>query len=1067
MTKLFIDRPIFASVVSILIVLFGAVSYFSLPTSQYPNITPPVIRVTASYPGATPPVIADTVAQPLEQQINGVEGMLYMSGRASSNGQYQLDITFELGTDPDTALMLVQNRVSVAEPQLPEDVKRIGVTVRKQSSAMVNIIALDSTDARLDPLFLSNYAVNNIKDPLLRIRGVGDVTIFPQKDYSMRIWLDPNALRNRQTTVSDVVNAIKNQNVQVAAGRLGQEPAPTDTEFELGVTTLGRLTEPSQFEDIVVRSDQGRIVRVRDVARVEVGSKDYDMMANRNGRPAIVMVVYQTPEGNAVEIAERVRETLARQTRNMPHGMRVHMDYDVSEFVEASLEEVYHTLFEAFGLVVLVVLVFLGNWRTTLVPVITIPVALIGTFAVMKLFGFSLNTVTLFGLVLAIGIVVDDSIVVVENVERVMQTYHLPPREATIKAMGEITGPIISISLVLMAVFVPPSLLTGISGEIYRQFALTIAVSTAFSAINALTLSPALCALLLKPHDPNKKEFWFNAKFNAGFAVLTDKVGAMVAWLTRRFVLASILFVIGLFLVGEAFVQTPTAFVPNEDQGILLVDLRLPPGASQARTREAFDAVSPAIARIPGVRSFNAVTGYSMIAGPASNHGFGFITLEGWTERAEKGQSLPLIAAQVQRILATVESGVAVPFQLPPIPGLGTGGGFEMRILDQRNYGSDTLAQVTNDVVEAARGQQRIGMAMTSFLSAAPQMRVNIDRELAQRLNVPLSDVFSTLSATLGASYVNDFNLLGRTYQVRVSADAPFRREVDDAMQFQVRSRDGRLVPLGAFTRAEETVFPPFVERFNLYPSTLIMGGPKPGVSSGDAIHLMEQVADDQLPEGMTYEWSGVALQERLVEGQIIPVFSLALLVVLLILAAQYESWSYPFAIVFTIPFAVLGAMAAIVSIHIPNNLFVQAGLILLVGLSAKNAILIVEVAKEFYEGGMNAVDAAIKAREQRFRPIVMTSLAFILGVVPLVIASGAGANSRRSLGTAVFGGMLFETFIGMFVSPFLFVAVTRGAEWYAKKFPKAPAPAPAGAEHAAAGPTEATEPVAPEGKHS
>ena len=588
-----------------------------------------------------------------------------------------------------------------------------------------------------------------------------------------------------------------------------------------------------------------------------------------------------------------------------------------------------------------------------------------------------------------------------------------------------------------MSVFIPPALLSGISGEIYRQFALTIAVSTFFSAVNALTLSPTLCALLLKPHDPNAKQNWFNARFNAAFQVLTDKVGAMVAWLTRRFVLASLLFVGGLALMGFSFVQTPTAFVPNEDQGLLLVDIRLPPGASQARVREAFARVTPAITHVKGVRSFLAVSGFSLIAGPSSNHGFGLVSLEGWDARAKAGRGMPVIKAEVARILGGVEAGLALPFELPPVPGLGTGAALELHVLDRASFGSTMLAQVTNDLIDASRSQARIAMAMTSFVSAAPQMRLQIDRELVRRMDVPIENVFGTLQSTLGSTYVNDFNLFGRTYQVRVSADDTFRRRIEDLFQFEVRNASGNLVPLGAFVRATETAFPPFVERFNLYPSTTVQVVPAPGVSSGDGIDLVEQVARDQLPEGMTYAWASVAYQEKLVQGQIVGVFGLALLVVFLILAAQYESWSYPFAIVFTIPFAVLGAMIGIISRGIPNDIFVQAGLVLLVGLSAKNAILIVEVAKEMKEAGMEPVEAAIKAREQRFRPIVMTSLAFILGVVPLVIASGAGANSRRSLGTAVFGGMIFETFVGMFASPFLFVAVCRAGAWYEARFGK------------------------------
>jgi HAE1 family hydrophobic/amphiphilic exporter-1 len=1024
MSRFFIHRPIFAGVVAIIMTLLGVVSFVALPVAQYPDITPPVVQVRTIFPGATPQDIADTVAQPIEQEVNGVDDMVYMDSSASSDGTYTLDITFEPGTDVDMATVLVQNRVAVAMPRLPEEVKRNGVTTKKKTSAIVAIISIFSEDK--DDTFLSNFFSLQLKDEITRVHGVGSVNTFPEKDYSMRVWLDPEALRAREVTANEVVDAIRGQNVQVAAGRIGQEPAPPGTSFDVGVTTRGRLSDIEDFRDIVVAQREGAVVRVRDVAEVELGGKVYTARSERDGVTAVTAFVYQAPGSNALEVAERIREIIEAERPNFPEGVDVQMDYDVSGFIEASIDEVYETLFEAFVLVGLVVFVFLGNWRSTLIPIIAIPVSIVATFFVMLLLGFSLNLVTLLGMVLAIGIVVDDAIVVVENVERIMAEKHLSPKEATVQAMKEVTGPVVATTLVLMAVFLPAAAVPGISGSIFQQFALTIAVSTVFSSVNALTLSPALCGVLLRPHDPNAKKAAFFVKFNELFDELTARFGALVS-LTLRKALISALLVLGLLvLAGQRLVSTPTGFVPNEDQGILLAETILPPGASLQRTTEVVNALADDLGQIEGVAHATAIAGFGLVTANGSNNGFLILNLDDWSERAESGREIDVIQAEVQARLASVQEAVAIAYQLPPIPGLGTGDGFDLRLQDTRGYGPDVLEQVTAGVVGAARSQSRIGGASSSFRAASPQVRLDIDRDQAIRRGVQIGDVFRTLSATLGSTYVNDFNRFGRSYQVNVTARPESRSDADALLQFSVRNIDGEMVPLGAFTRSADEIFPNRVRRFNMYTSTQIQGAGAPGVSSGDALAIMENVAERELPEGMRYTWAAVSYFEKAAGSGGAAAFGLAILMVFLVLAAQYESWSLPLAVVLTIPMALLGAMLAVNIRGLPNNLFVQAGLVLLVGLAAKNAILIVEFARAKMDEGLSAAEAALESAKLRFRPILMTSLAFILGVIPLVIGTGAGAVSRQSVGTTVFGGMLFATVVGVIVAPVLFMLIMR-----------------------------------------
>ncbi len=1024
-SRFFINRPIFASVISILIVLAGGVCVFNLPIAQYPDITPPVVQVKAFFPGANPQVIADTVASPIEQEINGVENMLYMLSTSAADGSYTLNVTFELGTNIDMATVLTQNRVTTAIPKLPQEVQRQGVTTKKVSSSLVAIMCLYSPDDRYDDLYLTNYVSIRIKDELSRIRGVGNVDVFPTKDYGMRLWLEPNKMESRSLTTNDVVDALRQQNVQVAAGNVGQRPSPKGVDFQLNVNTLGRLTDVSQFENIIVKTGKGgRVTRVKDIARVELGAKSYDTFSIFNGKPAATMVVYQSPGSNALQVADDVQKTMKKLKREFPQGLEYKAIYEISNFIRSSIHEVIKTLFEAFVLVFMVVFIFLQDWRATVIPAITIPVSLVGTFAVMALLGFSINTVTLFGMVLAIGIVVDDAIVVVENVERNMTGFGLNPKEAAIRAMEEVTSPIIGTTLVLMAVFVPAALMGGITGELYRQFSLTIAITTLFSSINALTLSPALCATLLRPSQ-GPKNILFRG-FNSVFDRIASSYTNIVAVCLRRLWLMTLIFVVLVVCTALGFLRVPTGFVPLEDDGLILVNIQMPDGANLDRTESTVKKVDAILEKTNGIASYGVLGGYSMIDGAAPNLAAIFAPLTPWDERVRSGRSREVIIAELTREFSKIREGMVFPFTLPPIFGLGTGGGFELQLQDKSGLGLIALQNAGMDLAAAANGQPSLISVFSTFRATVPNVFVDVDREKVFNLGVPLQSVFDTMAAYLGSTYVNDFNKFGRTWQVKVQGDSIFRSKPEDILKLQVRNQNDKMLPLGALARIVDSVGPLKVDRYNLYPTAKIMGSPAPGYSSGQALETMERLARFKLPVGMGYEWTAMAFQERKAGSQAGIIFALAILVVFLILAAQYESWADPLSVVLVVPLAVLGAVLALIIRHMDNNIYTQVGLVLLVGLSAKNAILIVEFVRDLRKKGADLIEATIQGAKLRFRPILMTSFSFILGVLPLVVATGAGAVSRQALGTAVFAGMLGVTILGVFFTPVLYLVMQR-----------------------------------------
>ena len=1062
-SRFFINRPVFAAVVSILIVVLGVVAYFTLPVAEYPELAPPVVRVEATYPGANAQTVADTVAQTLEQEINGVDHMIYMNS-TSSDGHYSLDISFEQGTDVDVASVLVNNRVNIATPRLPEEVRRQGVTVAKQSTNFVGVVAISPKpghEKEYDDLFLSNYLLLNLRDPMSRIYGVGGLRVIPAKDYGMRVWLKPDELKARNLTVTDINNAIRAQNIQVAAGSVGQEPAPAGTDFQLTLTTQGRLTTAEEFGDIIVKQDPDTrgIVHLKDVARIELGTRDYSNKAQFNARPAAIMIVFQLPGANLVQVANEVNKSLDAFKKDLavthPH-LEAKMFYDASMFIQASLRSVVETLLEAFALVFIVVFIFLQSFRSTLIPMITIPVALIGAFLFMALFGFSVNTLTMFGLVLAIGIVVDDAIVVVENVERNLATSKLSAKETTIKSMGEIIGPIVAITLVLMSVFIPAASLSGITGQMYRQFALTIAASTFISALCALSLSPALCAIFLKPHhekegngSPITAPFrMFNRGFNIAFGWVTSTYTALVRGALAAWPITLLAFGGVLVLTFLIFRQVPGGFVPNEDLGFVAVAIQLPDAASLERSNEVVVEAARRCKELPGVSDVVALTGFSLLDGAGSNLGQIFVTLEPWAKRTPRDLGIENVTQKVQAEVGTIPEAKFLVFSLPAIRGLGNTSGIDLRIQDRSSQGRQALEQVTQSVVNAAQGQQgKFAVVFTSFRPGVPQLYLDIDREKAIKLGVPLDSIFDTLQTQLGGTYVNDFNKFGRTYQVNVQAESQYREAAKDVLKFEVRNRAGQMVPLGTLLTVRDSFGPSQVTRYNLYPSAAITGITLPGTSSGEAIGLLEEALakPEVFPPGGSFgaEWSSMSYQEKVASesANLSLTFGLAVLVVYLILAAQYESWTTPLAVVLSVPLVLIGAMTALWIRGLENNVFTQVGLVLLVGLGAKNAILIVEFAKENRARGEGIVASAIDAARVRFRPILMTSFAFILGVVPLVRASGAGANSRQSLGTAVFGGMLGVTALGLLFTPMLYVLVTAASEWVGRLFNRAPKP--------------------------
>ena len=1040
-SNFFIKRPIFAAVISIIIFVIGALAYFRLPLSEYPEVVPPTVVVRTSYPGANPTVIADTVASPLEQQINGVEGMLYMFSQATADGVMTLTITFGIGTDLDKAQVQVQNRVSQALPRLPPEVQRLGVTTEKTSPDLLMVVHLESPDNRYDMLYLANLAILQVKDELGRLPGVGNVQVFGAGDFSMRVWLNPNKLASHNLTATDVVQAIREQNVQVAAGVLGAPPTNAgSTAFQLLVNTQGRLTTEEEFGNIIVRAAKdGQITRIRDLGRVELGSSTYALRSLLDNKPAAALPISQRPGSNALQTSQQVRETMERLKKAFPEGVDYKIVYDPTVFVRESIQAVGHTFVEALILVVLVVLVFLQTWRASIIPLLALPVSLVGTFSIMLALGFSLNTLSLFGLVLAIGIVVDDAIVVVENVERNI-ALGLEPHEATRRAMEEVSGPIVAIALVLCAVFVPTAFIVGLSGQFYKQFALTIAISTVISAFNSLTLSPALAALLLKPHGAKKDRFtraidfvlgWFFKLFNRFFGRASGGYGKLVTHTLRSSAIAVAVYagLIGLTILG--FSRVPTGFVPTQDKGYLVSFAQLPNGATLDRTEDVIRRMSDIALKHPGVQSAVAFPGLSINGFTNSpNSGIVFATLKPSEERKSRELSANAIAADLNKQYGSIQEAFIAIFPPPPVQGLGTVAGFKLYIEDRAGMGLEPLYKETASTLQ--NGNQTPGLAgvFSSFDINVPQIDSHVDREKAKTYGIPLGDVFDTMQVYLGSLYVNDFNRFGRTYQVNVQAESPYRLQPEDITHLRTRNLAGEMIPLGSVVSIKPIYGPDRVMHYNGFPAAEINGAAAPGYSTGQSETAMAKVLDDQLPNGMKYEWTELTYQKILAGNTMVYIFPLSVFLVYLLLAAQYESWSLPLVIILIVPMTLFSAIAGVWLLNGDDNVFTQISLIVLVGLACKNAILIVEFAREkqLHEG-MNRVDAVLEACRLRLRPILMTSLAFTMGVIPLVLSAGAGSEMRRAIGVAVFFGMLGVTAFGLVLTPVFYVVVQRIVE--------------------------------------
>ena len=1048
-SRFFVDKPIFAAVLSIIVFVAGLISIFKLPVSEYPEVVPPSVVVRAVYPGANPKVIAETVAAPLEEQINGVEGMLYMSSQNTSDGALMLTVTFKIGTDVDKAETAVQNRVQRALPRLPEEVRQIGVTTVKSSPNLTMVVHLVSPNGRYDDLYLRNYGVLNVKDQLARIPGMGDVQIFGAGDYAMRIWLDPQKVAGRGMTAGDVVDAIREQNVQVAAGVVGAAPSKS-ADFQLTVNTQGRLSSVEEFGDIIVKSNEdGALTRLRDVARIEMGSNSYSLRSLLNNKSAVGIGIFEAPNSNALQLSADVRAKMEELKKDFPEGVAYDIVYDPTQFVRESIKSVIKTLLEAVALVVLVVIIFLQTWRASIIPLLAVPVSIVGTFAVMIGFGFSINTLSLFGLVLAIGIVVDDAIVVVENVERNIAN-GLSPRDATIQAMKEVSGPIIAIALVLCAVFVPIAFVSGLTGQFYRQFALTIAISTVISAFCSLTLAPALSATLLRHHDAPKDALtrlmdklfgrffaWFNRFFNrASHSYETGVQGVL-----KRKSASVMVYLVLAAAAAVMFKVVPNGFVPAQDKQYLVGFAQLPDAASLERTDQVIRKMSDIAKEIPGVDASVAFPGLSINGFTnAPNAGIVFTTLKPFSERTDPSQSGEAIAAEINKRMGAVQDAFVMVFPPPPVNGLGTTGGFKMMIEDRNNAGYDELYKTIQAIQMKAWQDKRLAGVFSSFQINVPQLYADVDRAKAKQLGVPLQTIYQTLQINLGSLYVNDFNQFGRTYQVRVQADAPFRSQAEQIAQLKVRNTKGEMIPLSSLMRVKDSYGPDRVERYNAYVSAEINGGPAPGFSSGQAQAALEEIVKANLPKGMGYEWTELTYQEILAGNTMIYVFPLCVLLVFLVLAAQYESWTLPLAVILIVPMSILCALVGVKLTGGDNNVFTQIALFVLVGLASKNAILIVEFARELEDHGRTILEAALEACRLRLRPILMTSIAFIMGVVPLVFSVGAGAEMRHAMGVAVFAGMLGVTFFGLFLTPVFYVLLRTLAKRLEKKAPAADA---------------------------
>ncbi len=1048
----FIARPIFASVLSLVILIIGSIAYLTLPVAQFPEIVPPTIAVHASYPGANAVTVADTVASVIEQEVNGVEDMIYMYSQSTDDGEMSLRVTFDVGTDIDKAQVLVQNRVSAAEPRLPEEVRRNGITVNKRAPDLLLVVHLVSPDKTYDQVYISNYAILNVVDELARIPGVGDVTIFGEREYSMRIWLDPERIALRGMTADEVLAALRAQNVQVAGGALGQPPQQNMGAFQLSLQLKGRLLEPSEFENIVLKTGQdGRVVRVKDVGRVELGALSYTTYGYQDRYPATVMIVTQQPGSNAIETANAIKAEMTRISQRFPKGLEYRIIYNPTDFIEVSINELYFTILEAIGLVVIVVLIFLQTWRATIIPLAAIPVSLIGTFAVMEALGFSINMLTLFGLVLAVGIVVDDAIVVVENVERKLRE-GLKPVDAARVTMDEVGTALIAIALVLTAVFVPTAFLGGITGQFYRQFAVTVATATVISAFNSLTLSPALCAALLKGHDEHPKEGLLIRPVHAGFRAFNrgfDRFATGYSRLVRSVVGASSL-MLGLYAVllagaGWLLLHTPTGFIPKMDRGLLIVSLQLPAGASLSRTDEVVRRANEMILETPGVAHTASYAGRSgSTFSNATNAGAIFVVVDDPEKRLARGLTVEKIADHVRHRLDGIEESKTFVFIPPPVRGMGGQTGFSMRLQNRANLTPAEFEKVASDFIRNANETPGIRSVFTTFSTSTPQVYVDVDRDKAQMLKVPLDSVFEALRVYLGSAYVNDFNMFGRTYRVTAQADAAFRVDPENVARIRVRNEAGQMVPLGNLVRFRNIAGPDRMPRYNLFPTVEVNGSTAPGISTGEAIKIMSDLAARELPDGITYEWTDLSYQEVKAGSTGYYIFMLSVLFVFLALAAQFESWSLPLAIILIVPMCLLSALIG-VSLHGQDiNILTQIGFIVLIGLAAKNAILIVEFARQLEEQGRDRIAAAVEATRLRLRPILMTSLAFTLGVVPLYIATGAGAEMRIALGTGVFWGMIGVTLFGLIFTPVFYVMIRAMSERRRRAGTTGGAPSPA-----------------------
>ncbi len=1036
-SKFFINRPIFSTVVSLLILLAGIVSIINLPIEQYPDLTPPSVQVSAQYPGASPEVIADTVAAPLEQQINGVEDMLYMNSTSSANGDMNLLVYFEVGTDPDQAMINVNNRVQAATTSLPEDVRRYGITVEKKSSAILQLITMYSPSGVYDTTYIGNYALVNVVDDLKRINGVGDAQVMSANDYSIRIWLKPDVMSQLGVSVTDVMAAVQAQNVQRAAGKIGQPPLTQSVDRMFTIVAPGRLKTPEEFEEIILRANpDGTSLRLKDVARVELGSQTYEFSGNYNNQSAVPIGVFLSPGANAVATAKAVDQRMKELSANFPGGIEYKVAYDTTLFVNASIEEVIHTLIEAMILVFLVMYLFLHDWRATLIPCLAVPVSIVGAFAGMLLMGFSINTLTLFGLVLAIGIVVDDAIVVIENVERIMHEEHLPVKEATIKAMDEVTGPVVAIVLVLCSVFVPVAFMGGFTGVMYQQFAITIAVSVIISGLVALTLTPALCVLLLKEMKPRTSGFFY--KFDQWFSKMTDKYTGLAGFFLRRIPVAVLCVVLLWAAALGLFKIVPGSLLPDEDQGMVMIATMLDPSTSLSNTAKVAEQVEEIILQQPAVKEELTFAGYDMLSSTMKSSSIAsFVALKPWKERkTEALSSFGTIAAIGKLAAAKIPGALVMPFNPPPVMGMSTTGGLEGYVQNRAGSGSDALQGKVNEFIAAAQKRPELASVSTTFSASTPQYNLKVDEIKAMAMNVSLSELYSTIQGTFGTAYVNDFTKFSRSFKVMMQAEGDYRARPEQLGEIYVRSNSGDMVPLSAFITLTPILGPDMVERFNAFPAAKVMATPADGYSSGQAIAAMEEVARETLGEEYTLAWTGTTYQETISGSSSTIALLLGMLVVFLILAAQYERWGLPFAVILAVPFGIFGAFLGTYLRGLDNDIYFQIALVALVGLAAKNAILIVEFAVLVREQGATAYEAALQALKLRFRPIIMTSLAFILGCVPLAVSTGAGAASRHSIGTAVVCGMLGATALAPLFVPLFFYLISGG--WKEKNDPNA-----------------------------